>query len=61
MCTKVSWGPRYIEKFLMPKMLFEAKKIPWKVLDPNFSNWDVPLKWPYKLIPPIFSTMKGSK
>jgi hypothetical protein len=32
-------------KFLTPKMLFDASKWPWKVPDPNFPNWDLPLKW----------------
>jgi hypothetical protein len=35
-------------------MLFNASKWLWKVPDPNFPNWDLPLKWLCKLIPPIF-------
>jgi hypothetical protein len=42
-------------------MSFDASKWPWKVPNLNFPNWDLPLKWPCKLIPPIFSTMKGSR
>jgi hypothetical protein len=39
-------------------MSFNASKWLWKVPNPNFSNWDIPLKWPSKLIPPVFSTHK---
>jgi hypothetical protein len=32
-----------------------------KVPDPNFPNWDLPLKWPYKPIPPIFFHLESTK
>jgi len=51
----------YWKIFNSRKISFDALKWPEKVPDPNFPNWDLPLKWPCKLIPPIFSSLKGSR
>jgi len=35
-------------------MSFYASKWTYKVPNPNFPNYDLPLKWSYKLTPLIF-------
>jgi hypothetical protein len=44
--------------FLPPKKSFDASKWIWKVMDPKYSNWDLPLKWTLQANSSNFSTKK---